>query len=210
MSKLGLIAAAIVLMFSGSAHAAPVTYKLVADPGRFNGWQAVGTITFADGFVGSDSYDIATAGTEFDLELAGSGSPLMSWKSGDADIYAVGTVHFQSGVIGDAVLIPDQNGTGIAFPSGQFSFRYDVDLADFPYPDTFLDLNADDFFSGWGSQDLVKGAAGEFLGDFSAFDNLSSHVEWELRVIPEPGTAVLSGLAIVAVLVRRRRKRNAR
>ena len=195
MGRFGVIAAAIVLTV-GVAHA-DLTYELVAMVGPVSGSQPVGTITFADGASG-DSYDVGTVGTAFDLRIVGGPFANPSWKSGDFAVSANGVVQFDGGVIGDAVLTPFQDGTG---PAGnRWAFRFGTD----PVPDTVLLLFGDDFGSEWAWQNLAAFPAlvGEFPGTLNG-------IEWELRLVPEPASAVLLGLALASAVVRRRRKHNA-
>ncbi len=201
MGRLGVIAAAIVFTV-GVAHADALTYELVAMVGPEFGSKPVGTITFADGASGS-IYDIATAGTEFDLGIVGWPVAIPRWISGDPGVSANGVIHFDGGVIGDAVLTPFQDGTGPG--TGPWAFEFDEDPADFPLPDRVLLLFGDNFGSEWAWQDLA--ASPDFVGEFPGQLN---GVEWELHLvpIPEPGSAVLCGIALAGALVRRRRKRN--
>ena len=202
---------AALLMLVGTAFADPVTYDLVANVvGRFEGSKPVGTITFADGSLGSTSYDIATAGTEFDLDIADYPSPVAGWKSGDTGISANGMISFSTGAIGDATLIPFQYQLTPDFSTfARWEFRFDSPALTGPPTgpaDLSLSLYADSYSAGWGWQTIGQTPV---LGDFTDVDQPINVVEWELRLaapVPEPGTFVMFGAAALGAYVIRRRR----
>lgn len=217
MEKIAFAAFAVAI-FVGTAFADPITYELIAHvTGQVEGSKPVGTITFADGSAGASSYDIATAGTEFDLRIVDYSSTIPGWKSGDTGISANGILRFSTGVIGDAVLTPFQHPGAPNFDTFErWSFRFDVvPLTGAPTgpPDLLLQLFADSFSDGWQFQDFppITPANPNGFPTVNDFSFLSSRppsiVEWDLRIVPEPGTVFLSGFAIAGILVWRRRKR---
>lgn len=217
MLRFGLVAAAIVLTV-GVTRADSITYELVANVvGFVEGSKPVGTITFAHAGHLASSYDIATMDTEFDLGIADYPSAIPRWKSGQTGISANGTLRFSTGVIGDAVLIPFQTPTNFDPATNErWVFRYDfIPLTGPPTgpADLSLRLIADTFANGWQFQDsppVTPTNPNGFptVNDFTLLHLLPENVvEWELRIIPEPGTVVLSGFALASILVWRRRKR---
>lgn len=202
MRGIAFWAVVLVLLVVGAmpGRADPITYHLVTDAGQEAGLVLTGTITLPDSALGQTAWAIDAPGTTFSLTAVSYATPGAGWHSASGD-GANGTVTFQVGAIGDAVLIPANPGP----PDGRWSFRNTETADGVPH---WLNLYA----GRAGSQAGVTGARWVIDDDDGglvdlAFSGIGADTSWRLVLaIPEPATLALFGLGVGVLALRRRRR----
>ncbi len=201
--RVGLTVAAVLVLLAGTAFADPFTGRYNIESIATQGVSASGFIDFFEAPMGTASFKLGDSFVSgFSIVVSGPGISTLTYDSQAVALTRDDVLTFDA-PLGDATLVVVRNQS-----DGEWAAIGDLDGE----ADTFDILQIGLLGGGsvrfWGSsEDLIPGPAAGSTDD--------ANPAWRLVLasgpapVPEPGTFVLSGLAVAGAFVWRRRKRKA-